>query len=111
MSTKKNKRIPYSKLKRGMVVREVIPAYVSDWTGPVPEEVCSADEFVVDPDEFCGEEFEVVGEFKIVKLPDADEDYAEAILFNGKLHIGCQTIDAVKAFKNLGKALGYEVTG
>jgi hypothetical protein len=38
-------------------------------------------------------------------------DKAEAILYKGKLHIGCQTLDAKRAFKNLGKALGYEITG
>lgn len=53
---------------------------------------------------------ELLGKAKRVEIPGLDEQHP-AWLFRGKLHVGCQRFSAVKAFKALGKALGYEVTG
>ena len=45
-----------------------------------------------------------------LNIPGLSDQYA--VFLDGKnLRVGCQEFNAVKAFKALGKALGYEVTG
>lgn len=51
---------------------------------------------------------DLVGRGKVIDIPGMSYT---AVLFRGKLFVGCQQFSAVKAFKALGKALGYEVTG
>ena len=50
------------------------------------------------------------GRGKKLQIPGLSDLY-ETVLDrkNGTLHVGCQTFDALAAFKALGKALGYEV--
>lgn len=104
MSTKKIKTIPGNEIKRGMVVRLLRYEWeFVDRTNRPSVVVAEQDGY-----DRSGNTYELLGQAKEVTLPGAEYP---AFLFKRKLFVGCQTIDAVKAFKNLGKALGYEVTG
>jgi hypothetical protein len=103
MKTKKT--LKGNEVMRGMAVRTV-RYYWAD--KDVPEEqrvlvVADADQY-----DYHKNTYELLGKAKSIKLPGAEYD---AFLFDGRLFVGCQTIDAEKAFRSLGKALGYEITG
>ena len=52
----------------------------------------------------------VIRRARKLNIPGLSDQYA--VFLDGKnLRVGCQEFNAVKAFKALGKALGYEVTG
>lgn len=95
----KPKTIRYDELKAGDVFEQY------EKRRRARRRVCDADiEFEA------AREVTLIGHAKRVEIPGLSEQHP-CWLFRRQLYVGCQVFSAVKAFKALAKALGYEVTG